>query len=506
MYAYLRAKRKGSNEKKWSRSLCLIIYGFILSRDTLNVPKHLGGERMAERGPDQLIQEVADFLIEEETETFSEWGSHRKQALQKGADLLKGVDKTISGDLRITKEDGTIGSYPAYRVQHNAVAGYYKGGIRYADQVKQSDVETLAKLMTLKNSLHDLPYGGGKGGVQIDPQKHSKKELAEVSKAYVQLIQQDIGPMIDIPAPDVGTNEETMDWMTVEYKRLHPGEAYTNVFTGKSIANGGAKGRTESTGIGTFQSYLQLVNDAGNIETKVSEERKDALQTVKGLAQKEEPIRVALQGFGNLGREAAKAARESQVPHVVTAVGDHNVTLYKEEGLDLEKIIPFKLEHNHLPWDREELDELGIDCEILASTDVLTIDTDVLILAAIQDQVTEENMKDIQASVLVEGANGPVTDKASQYLEENNKVVIPDILVNAGGVTVSFIEWRKGITNEELSAEETLNEMTERMQNVCHEVYEEYFSSKTGETMRFICYKLAVIRLLDLLYKAGGLF
>lgn len=460
---------------------------------------------MPEMGPNQLIQEVVDHLVKEDTQTFQEWGKQRVHYLEKGADLLKGIDKAISGDLRVTKEDGTIGSYPAYRVQHNNVAGYYKGGIRYAEQVKQSDVETLAKLMTLKNALHDLPYGGGKGAVQIDPREHSKQELMKVSQAYVQMVKQDISPSYDIPAPDVGTNEETMDWMTEEYKRLHPGEPYINVFTGKSVENGGAKGRTESTGVGTFQSYLQLVKESVELEKVASEKRTTALKKVSGLKEKEEPIRIAFQGFGNLGREAAREALSSDIPHVVTAIADHNVTLFNEEGLDIEKIIPFKLENNHLPWNEEELNELNIKCEILDSKDVLTSHCDVLVLAAIEDQVTEENMENIQADILVEGANGPVTSEATQYLEAQDKIVIPDILANAGGVTVSFIEWRQGTTQKDLTKDETLKEMTERMQEVCAEVYKEYVSSKNEESMRFVCYKRAIGRLLDLLYRSGQL-
>lgn len=460
---------------------------------------------MSEMGPNQLIQEVVDHLIKEDTQTFQEWGEHRRHYLKKGADLLKGIDKAISGDLRILKEDGTIGTYPAYRVQHNNIAGYYKGGIRFAEHVTHSDVETLAKLMTLKNALHNLPYGGGKGAVQIDPRSHSKKELIHVSQAYVQLVKGDISPTYDIPAPDVGTNDETMDWMTEEYKRLHPGEPYINVFTGKSVKNGGAKGRTESTGVGTFQSYLQLVQESEKLIEETKEIRATTLEKVSQLKEKEEPIKIAFQGFGNLGREAALEALSSEVPHIVTAVADHNVTLFNKEGLDIEKVIPFKLEHNHLPWNEEELNELDIECEILDSKEVLTTPCDVLVLAAIEDQVTEDNMEDIQAEILVEGANGPVTAEATQYLEKHNKVVIPDILANAGGVTVSFIEWRQGTTHEDLTKEDTLKEMTERMREICSEVYKEYFTSETEVSMRFVCYKRAIVRLLDLLYRSGKL-
>lgn len=460
---------------------------------------------MTKNSTTELIQNVVDYLKDEDTKVFEDWGDRRNELLQAGADMLKGIDKTISADLRIKRDDGTIGNYPAYRVQHNNLAGYYKGGIRYSTGVQEAEVKTLAMLMTLKNSLHELPYGGGKGGVHVEPRKHSKHELKKISEAYVRLLEHDISPTFDIPAPDIGTGEETMNWMTAEYKRLHHGEPYINVFTGKSADNGGVDGRRESTGIGTFQSYLYLLNEWSDRTKKEAHQHAKSWETIQKIKHKKEPIKVAFQGFGNVGRVAALEAMHANPEHIITAVADHNVTVYNEEGLEVEKLIPFKEKHQHLPWNKKELEELGMDCEILESQDVLTIDCDVLVLAAIEDQINDSNMETILADILIEGANGPITGKADNYLEEKGKIIIPDILANAGGVTVSFLEWRQGNTNEELTKKDTLKEMTERMHTICRKIYEAYFDSEDSETMRFTCYKLAVIRLLNLLKMSGEL-
>ena len=456
---------------------------------------------MTENTTTQLIQEVVDYLIETDTAELSAWKENRNDWLKQGGELLKGIDKRISGDLRIKKDDGSIGTYPAFRVQHNNACGYYKGGIRFSTGVNRSEVETLAMLMTLKNALHDLPYGGGKGGVLIDVRKHSKRELREVSKAFVRLLKNDIGPYRDIPAPDVGSGPELMDWMTQEYKELHPNEPFINTFTGKSIQNGGANGRGESTGIGTFLSYYYLVDAVLKGTLSVNEQHLDKLDMIKALGEKDN-VKVAVQGYGNLSRAAAIEAVNSERKHTVIAVSDSRSTVYNEDGLDVEKLASFKEEEDRLP-DESELKELGLDGEVLEPDAVLTLDCDVLILGAIEDQITNENMADIKADILVEGANGPLTQEADEYMTAQGKIVIPDVLANAGGVTVSYLEWVQGFNNEVKSKEEVLENMSQRMKKVSTRVYDAYFSSEHDETLRFLCYKLAVVRVLDLMKRSG---
>lgn len=456
---------------------------------------------MTENTTTHLIQEVVDHVIKDDKDALSKWGDKRDQLVQMGGDQLKGIDKVIASDLRIIKDDGSIGTYPAFRVQHNNACGYYKGGIRFSTGVHQSEVETLAMLMTLKNALHDLPYGGGKGGVHIDVRKHSKRELKEVSKAFVRMLQNQIGPYKDIPAPDVGTGEQMMDWMTEEFKLLHPNQPFINTFTGKSIANGGTKGRSESTGIGTFLSYYYLVEAVMNGSLSVNDKHTDKIDAIKEIGEKED-VKVAVQGFGNLSRAAAIEAANCEKKHTVIAVSDSRSTVYSEKGLDVEKLAPFKEDNDRLP-NEEELKDLQLDGEVLHPDAVLTLDCDVLVLGAIEDQITGENQEDIKATVLVEGANGPINSEADAYLESKGKVIIPDVLANAGGVTVSYLEWVQGFTNDAKSKEVILNDMSDRMQDVSYRVYNAYFSSESDVTMRFLCYKLAFLRVIDLMKRSG---
>lgn len=456
---------------------------------------------MTENTTTQLIQDVVDHVIAEDKEAMTQWGDSRDQWVQMGGDLLKGIDKVISSDLRIIKDDGSIGTYPAFRVQHNNACGYYKGGIRFSTGVHQSEVETLAMLMTLKNALHDLPYGGGKGGVHINVREHSKRELKEVSKAFVRMLQNQIGPYKDIPAPDVGTGEETMDWMTEEYKLLHPNQPFINTFTGKSIANGGTRGRAESTGIGTFLSYYYLVEAVLSGSLSVNDDHIDRKEKVRAIGEKDNVI-VAVQGFGNLSRAAAIEAANCEKKHTVIAVSDSRRTIYNENGVNVEKLAPFKEKNDRLP-NEEELKELGVEGEVKDPDAVLTLDCDVLILGAIEDQITSDNQADIKADILVEGANGPITKEADEFLESNGKVIIPDVLANAGGVTVSYLEWVQGFTNDAKSKETILKDMSDRMKNVSYRVYNAYFSSESDVTMRFLCYKLAFLRVIDLMKRSG---
>ncbi|MDN6385956.1 MAG: Glu/Leu/Phe/Val dehydrogenase, partial [Alkalibacterium sp.] len=443
---------------------------------------------MTENTTTQLIQEVIDYLIETDIQELSDWGDRRTEWLNQAGEQLKGIDKIISGDLRIRKDNGDIGTYPAFRVQHNNACGYYKGGIRFSTGVNKEEVETLAMLMTLKNALHELPYGGGKGGVHIDVREHSDRELKEVSRAFVRLVQNDIGPYRDIPAPDVGSGAKLMDWMTQEYKTLHPNQPYINTFTGKSIQSGGTKGRSESTGIGTFLSYYYLVDTILENTVEVDANYTDEKDLITSIGEKEN-VRVAIQGFGNLSRAAAIEAEKASRKHTVIAVSDSRSTLYSEEGLDVKELAAFKEKTGRLPSE-EELVGMNTKCDRLNPDAVLTLDCDVLILGAIEDQITEKNQKDIKAQILVEGANGPITKKADKYLTEKGKIIIPDILANAGGVTVSYFEWILGFTNEVIEKDKILENMSARMKDVSTGVYKQHFSSIHKESLRFLCFKL----------------
>ncbi|MBM7095023.1 MULTISPECIES: Glu/Leu/Phe/Val family dehydrogenase [Alteribacter] len=457
-----------------------------------------------------LIEDVMDVLSDESGFLGIREEEKRTEVCASAKEILKTTDKIIKSYIRVSREKNGIVRIPAYRVQHNNISGFYKGGIRFNENVSESEVENLAILMTIKNALHRLPFGGAKGGVHINPKEYSDRELNLIAKKYVQRFKPDLGPNHDIPAPDLGTNERIIDWMVGEYKTIHPGETYLGSFTGKSVENGGAKGRREATGKGTYLSYQWLLNDWFNdLADKNEVERTGQWRTLEYIHEEyteKGHIDIAIQGFGNVGSVAAREAFEDEkLTHHVVAVSDREVTLYSQDGLNIEVLDAFGYSHNRLPNTREELTDLGIKADIYEAADVLTLSSDVLILAAVEDQIHRDNMKAIPARILVEGANAPLSQEADQYFEETGKIVIPDILVNAGGVIVSYLEWKQSKITEHYSEDEIIDEMAAQMTETFKRVYDTYFYSE-GETMRFGCFYLALERLTSLLYKHGKLF
>ncbi|MGJ9383751.1 Glu/Leu/Phe/Val family dehydrogenase [Salipaludibacillus sp. CF4.18] len=462
----------------------------------------------------RTIGQVMNELKEDATFLPKMTAEARENAFESGKEILTTTDKVIKSYIRVSKDDGRIVRIPAYRIQHNDIAGFYKGGIRYSELVNEEEVENLAVLMTLKNALHDLPYGGAKGGVVVNPSDYSERELNLISKKYVQRFAPDIGPTHDIPAPDMGTNEQVMDWMVGEYKTIHPGENYMGAFTGKSIENGGAQGRREATGKGTYYSYTWLVNewarkqpddflhDGKNIH-KLQFEKLKNLYTKSDRGEK---ISIAIQGFGNVGSVAAlEAYTDKKLHHNVISVSDHQVTLFNADGLEIVNLVSYQEENGHLPRTKEALESVGVKAAILERDAILTMEMDVLVLAAIEDQIMEGNMKEIKADILVEGANAPINVAADTHLHQKGKVVIPDILANAGGVTVSYLEWKQDRITQLYTKEEALDEMYQHMAASCEKVFSSYFYREL-EGIRKTCYLHAAKRLFSLLYKHGKLF
>ncbi|QDI92747.1 Glu/Leu/Phe/Val dehydrogenase [Salicibibacter halophilus] len=452
-----------------------------------------------------LIKKVVDKLKKEPFRNeFT--GNENGEVFDSAAEIIKTTDKIIKSYIRVSRDNGTIERIPAYRVQHNNISGFYKGGIRFSPAVNEEEVENLAILMTIKNALHELPFGGAKGGVFVDTRNLSSRELNLVSKKYVQRLKPDLGPTNDIPAPDLGTNEKVIDWMVGEYKTITPGQSYVNSFTGKSAVNGGVEGRREATGIGTFLSYYYLMNEwLKNAETtKVT--RPKSWKNLKTLAESDQSTKVAVQGFGNVGSIAANEAIKCEDEHIVVAVSDEDVTLHNQNGLDIERLFSYSEQHRRLPRSAGELQDANVQAEIEPPTAVLTSECDLLILAAVEDQITEENMKDVSAKILLEGANAPINKTADEYFETNGIMVIPDILANAGGVHVSYLEWMQSNVPKPYTKEDVITEMSEKMIDVCHRVYDHYFYSENHETTRMLCYKLALMRLITLLYRHGKLY
>lgn len=301
--------------------------------------------------------------------------------------------------------------YPAFRVQHNSRRGPYKGGIRFHPDVSLDEVRALATLMSLKTAALGLPLGGGKGGVAINPRELDKQDLEHISRQYVQALHPHIGPDKDVPAPDVNTNAEIIDWMVDEYSQL-AGEDSPASFTGKSIAKGGSVGRDAATGRGGVMALAELLKHEGKAD---------------------DDLTFAVQGFGNVGSFFATVAAEKHPKWKLVAASDSKTAIYNPEGLPADELAEFKTKKGRFK-DYQAKNKLTND-------DLVGLEVDVLVLAALGDAISEANMKSVKAKYVVEMANGPIDEPAHRYLEEHDVIILPDIIANAGGVVVSYLEW-----------------------------------------------------------------
>jgi glutamate dehydrogenase (NAD(P)+) len=309
----------------------------------------------------------------------------------------------------VLMDNGQIEVFTGYRVQYNITLGPAKGGIRYHPDVTLDEVKTLAAWMTWKCAVAGIPFGGGKGGVVCDPTKMSQRELEALTRRYIAEIVDAIGPEKDVPAPDVNTNEQVMAWVMDTYS-MHVGHTTTSVVTGKPIEMGGSLGRREATGRGVMITTREAAKHLGI--------------DIKGAS-------IAVQGFGNVGSVSADLL--TRLGAKIVAVTDWKGGVYNPKGLDIDKLIAHVLKHktvNAFP-----------NAEPLGQPDVFKTDAEILIPAALEKQITEANVKDIKARLIVEGANGPTTPGAHQALHKRGVFVVPDILANAGGVTTSYFEW-----------------------------------------------------------------
>ena len=324
-------------------------------------------------------------------------------------EVLRTPDKELTVSIPVTMDNGKLRVFTGYRVQHNFSRGPCKGGIRYAPDVHLDEVRALAAWMTWKCSVVDVPFGGGKGGVICDPRQLSKGELERITRRYTAGIMDILGPDRDVPAPDVNTNEQTMAWLMDTWS-MHVRRTETAIVTGKPLALGGSKGRTEATGRGVM------------IATR------DAM---KKLGRRPENSRVVVQGSGNVGGIGAMMlAREGMK---VVSISDIYGAIHNPKGLDVPDVLAYLKQNKKL--------EGYPKAEQVPSSAQLELDCDVLVPAATENQITSKNAERIKAKLIVEGANGPTTVLADQILEKRGVTVVPDILANAGGVTVSYFEW-----------------------------------------------------------------
>jgi len=359
---------------------------------------------------------------------------------QKAADVLKLSDRlreilwtpirTVKVDLVIDDDDGRLQHYQGFRVQHNKARGPMKGGLRYHPSMDEDHAAALANLMTWKTAIVDVPFGGAKGGINCDPTTMSERELNAITRRFVEQTKEIIGPTIDIPAPDVNTNAKVMGWIMDEYSKyagFSPG-----IVTGKPLELFGSEGRDEATGRGVMVVLEEALNDRS-----------------KSWAD----IRIAIQGFGNVGSNSARLIAEQGAR--IVAVADHLGGVSNDDGLDIPALVNWAQEHHTVK---------GFPGGIAFNgQEIIAWDADVLIPAALEDAITEENVHDVKADIIVEGANGPTSPAAHEILVERGVLVVPDILANAGGVTVSYFEWAQNIQQFSWQKDRVDEELTRMM-------------------------------------------
>lgn len=407
-----------------------------------------------------------------------------KQHVNKAADLLglsdeersalMTPDRVLNADLTIPLEAGGTGTFPAYRVQFNNARGPYKGGIRFHPDADEDEVSALAAMMAIKCAVVGIPLGGAKGGVAVDPKKLSQKDLHLLSREYVKAFADHIGPDQDIPAPDVYTNAEIMGVMLDEYEKII-GKSQPGMITGKPLSLGGSLGRDTATADGAIEVLKALMQDR-HLETEV--------------------LTAAVQGAGNAGGQAAHLLYSMGMN--VVSIADSKGTLSVADGMDVEKILMFKESGQHIP----DAGDLIPGAEIGPSEAVLSAAADVLVPAALEEQITKENVESITAGIVLEIANGPVTPDADDILASRGVAVIPDVLANAGGVTVSYFEWVQNRSGYYWSAEVVRDGLKSTMIKAYRDVAD--FASERGVTLREAAYALAVGRITDAM-KARGL-
>ncbi|MCA0972002.1 Glu/Leu/Phe/Val dehydrogenase [Halobacillus litoralis] len=452
-----------------------------------------------------IIEESLKALMKDESFLPDLQSQTREQAFKSLVALLSTPNHIHKSFLRITLENGRIVRIPSFRVQHSDTVGPYKGGIRFHESVNEEEVANLAKLMTLKNALHELPFGGGKGGVGINPKEFTVKELNLICKKYVQYFNDILGPDKDIPAPDVGTGEREMDWMMGEYKSTHPGQAYRNSFTGKSILNGGSLGRREATGKGVYFTFRYMMHNFVQENKKWLRDTENPFAHT-ALDHADKKLKMAVQGFGNLGSVAAlEASQCNYLQNKIVAVSDHNVMLYNDDGLDIQGLVKYVEGHDgDLPTENGQLEEHDIKAEIKGRDDLLELDVDVLLLAALEDQIHEDNMENIKARLIIEGANGPITEKADKYLADKGVLIVPDILANAGGVIVSFYEWVQGREAQFMTEDEVYQRLFDKMKGTMDTILPQFFGDPFP--LRQNSYIHSVKKLSTIMYRQGKLY
>ncbi len=395
-----------------------------------------------------------------------------KLGLDKGFQhVLRTPTKEITIYIPVVMDNGAIEVFVGYRVQHSLVRGPGKGGIRFSPDVTLDEIRALASWMTWKCAVVNIPFGGAKGGVICDPEKLSRRELEAITRRYTAELLADLGPERDVPAPDLGTDEQVMAWVMDTYS-MHVRQATTAVVTGKPIELGGSRGRREATGRGCLIACDRALRKLGRKRTQQ---------------------RVVIQGFGNVGSVTAKLMHEAG--YKIVGVSDVHGGLYNPKGIDVPKLLEHVQQAQQVPG--------LVGCDAVGADEVLYLECDILVPAAVENVITSRNADRIQATIIVEAANGPTTALADEILEEKKIFVVPDILANAGGVTVSYFEWvqdRMGY----FWTEAMVNERLEQMMVASFDDVSAY-AERHNVSLRIAAYMLAIDRVAFAL-KLRGLY
>ena len=380
-------------------------------------------------------------------------------------DYVRCPERMIRIEFPVKMDDGRLEVFTGFRVQHNNARGPFKGGIRYHPQVSEDEVKALAAWMTWKTAIMDIPFGGAKGGIICNPKALSLDEKRRLTRRYTSQLGPALGPMVDIPAPDVYTDERTMAWIFDTFDMTHKGQNNLPVVTGKPLEIGGSYGRSTATARGAVVAVEEAIG-------------RGLVADVGGLAG----ARVAVQGFGNAGAHFARLAAESGAR--IVAVSDSQGGAAAAEGIDVAQLLTHKEKTGSV---------VGFaGTRPLSNAELLELDCDVLVPAALENQITAANAGRVRAKLVAEAANGPTTPAADEILHRRGIVVIPDILCNGGGVTVSYYEWVQNLQDEQWEEEIVNTKLRKKMTKACHEVFD--IAQGLGVPPRTAAYVLAIDR------------
>ncbi|MCP3660743.1 MAG: Glu/Leu/Phe/Val dehydrogenase [Bacteroidetes bacterium] len=380
-------------------------------------------------------------------------------------EIIRNPKKQTIISFPVTMDNGKIKVFKGYRTIHSNILGPAKGGIRYDKKVEMNEVNALAILMSLKCAIANIPYGGGKGGIECNPKEMSEGELERLTRAFIRGLGENISPKSDILAPDMGTNSQTMAWMVDEYSKNHSNEENFGIVTGKPLILGGSKGREEATGRGVSISALL------------------GLKLLKIPSQK---ANVAIQGFGNVGVNAALTLQEMGQCRIV-AIADRSGSYYNENGIDIHNAIEYKKTNKSLSGMQ--------NVKKISEREMLSLQVDVLIPAANEDFINDKNVSLIKAKLIVEGANNPISNEADEILTNKKIMVIPDIIANAGGVIVSYFEWVQNNQGYFWTLKDVNDRLESKINDAFNEVYE--LSTKHKISLRLAAFIVALNRLTE---------